>query len=164
MKAKRETRLRESLRRSRNGFTLIELATTIPVTLIVLITIGTVLTASQTSWNTSWRKANLQRDASYAMLRMNHRIKEGTFAETEDDGKAVKIYKGTDWIRFFLEQDSKDLKREIEGQEPETILSGSVEDLQFNIDSNKVKIALTLKKDGLETYLISEVMLRNYGK
>ncbi len=175
MKVKRETHLRDpaspkasptarALRRSRKGFTLVELATAIPASLIVLIAVGTILTAGHSSWNTSWSKANLQRDASYVMLRINRHIKGGTFAEMEDEGKAIKIYKGADWIRFFLEQDSKDLKCEIEGQEPETVISGSVEELQFSIDSNKVRINLTLKKDGLETHLVSEVMIRNYGK
>ena len=146
------------------GFTLLELATAIPSALIVLLAIGTTLTAGHTSWNRSWRKVNLQRDASYAIIRINRHIKGGTFAETQDEGKAIKIYKGADWMRFFLEQDSKDLKCEIEGKEPETIISGSVEELQFSIDSNKVRINLTLEKDGLETHLVSEVMIRNYGK
>lgn len=145
------------------GFTLVELATAIPATLIVLIAVGTILTADHTFWNTSWSRANLQRDASYAMLRINHNIKVGTFAETEDEGKAVKIYKGANWIRFFLEQGGRDLKCEIEGQDPETVISGSVEELNFEVDGNKVKINLVLKKDGLETHLVSEVMLRNYG-
>lgn len=169
MKVKSETRLCDpaspaarALRRSRKGFTLIELATTIPATLIVLIAIGTVLTANHTFWNTSWSKANLQRDASYAMLKINHHIKGSTFAEAEDEGKAVKIYKSAGWIRFFLEQESNDLKCEIEGQDPETIISGSVEDLIFEVDSNKVKINLILKKGNLETHLVSEVMIRNY--
>ncbi len=170
MKIKRETRLREALsplakpgRRSRKGFTLIELVVAIPAALIVLIASGTVLVTSQAFWDSSWRKVNLQRDASYAMLRINRHIKEGTLAEIEDDGKAIKIYKGTDGMRFFLEQDSKDLKCEIEGRYPETIISGNVEDLQFNVDSNKVRINLLLKKDNLETHLTSEVMIRNYG-
>jgi len=171
MKVKKETRLREALsplaepgRRSRKGFTLVELATVIPATLIVILAGGAVLATSHISWNRSWKKVNLQRDASYAIIRINHHIKGVTFAETEDEGKAIKIYKGADWMRFFLEQDSKDLKCEIEGKEPETIISGSVEELQFSIDSNKVRINLTLEKDGLETHLVSEVMIRNYGK
>lgn len=146
------------------GFTLIELATAIPAALIVLIASGTVLVTSQNFWNNSWEKTNLQRDASYAMLKMNHHIKAGTSAETENDCKAIKIYKDANWIRFFLEQESKDLKCEIEGRQPETIISGNVKELQFSIDSNKVRINLTLKKDGLETHLVSEVMIRNYGK
>ena len=146
------------------GITLVELAIAIPSTLIVLLAVGTTLTAGHTSWNRSWSKVNLQRDASYAIIRINRHIKGGTFAETEDEGKAIKIYKGADWMRFFLDQNSKDLKCEIEGQDPETLISGSVEELQFSIDSNKVRINLTLKKDGLETHLVSEVMIRNYGK
>ncbi len=159
MKIKRETRLRRSMK----GFTLTELVVSIPTALIVLLASGMVLVTGHASWDSSWEKTNLQRDASYAMFRISQHIKEGTSAEMEDDGKAIKIYKDTDEMRFFLEQDSNDLKCEIEGRQPETILSGIVEDLQFNVDNNKVGINLMLKKDNLETHLISEAMIRNYG-
>lgn len=171
MKRKSQTRLGEALsppaepgRRSRKGFTLIELSIAILVTLIMLVTAGTVLTMGQDFWNSSWEKTNLQRDASYAMLKMNHHIKAGMSAETENDYKAIKIYKDANWIRFFLEQESKDLKCEPKGQPPETIISGSVEDLKFNVDGNKVTINLMLKTGDLETHLVSEAVLRNYGK
>jgi len=146
------------------GLTLVELATAIPAVLIVLVAVGATLSAGHTSWNTSWSKTNLQRDASYAINRINHYIKGGTFAETENEGKAIKIYNGDDWTRFFLEQDSKDLKFEIEGQEPKTIINNSIKDLIFVVDSKKVKTNLILKNGNLETHLVSEVMIRNYAK
>jgi Tfp pilus assembly protein PilW len=150
--------------RSKKGFTLIELPIAISATLIIIIAAGTVFTTSYDFWNSSWKKINLQRDASYAMLKMSRHIKAGTSAETEDEGTAIKIYKDADWIRFFLEQESSNLKCEHKGQAPETIISGSVEDLTFEVDGNKAKINLILKKGGLETHLVCEAVIRNYGK
>ena len=148
--------------KAQKGFTLIELISAVLITLIMLLAAGTVLATSHNSWNIAWRKANLQRDASYAMLKMSHHIKAGTLAETEDNGTAIKIYKNTgDWIRFFLEQDN--LKYELKEQAPETIISGSVEILDFDVDSNKATINLMLKKGNFATSLVSEIMLRNYG-
>jgi len=150
--------------KKQKGFTLIELATAISVTLIMVVSTATVLTTSQDFWNSSWRKTNLQRDASYAMLKMSRHIKAGTSAETENVGKAIRIYKDAGWMRFFLEQESNDLKCELKEQTPETIISGSVEELEFEVDSNKVRINLVLKEGNLETHFVSEVMIRNYGK
>ena len=150
--------------KGQKGLTLIELVCAILTTLILALAAGTVLTTSQVSWNRAWVKANLQRDASYAMLRISRHIKAGTLAEPENDGKAIKIYKGANWIRFFLEQDSKDLKYEPKGQTAETIIRGNVEDLQFDVDENKVRVSLMLKKGDLKTHFVSETMIRNYEK
>jgi prepilin-type N-terminal cleavage/methylation domain-containing protein len=172
MKRKSQTRLCKALlppakpgRRSKKGFTLTEFSIAISISLTVFVTAGIVLATSYDFWDSSWKKTNLQRDASYAMLKMSHHIKAGTSAETENDGTAIKIYKDTDnWIRFFLEQESNNLKCELKGQAPETIISGNVEDLEFEVDGNKVKINLILKKGDLETHLVCEAMIRNYGK
>ena len=148
------------------GFTLVELICAIMATLILVIAGGTVLATSHSSWNSSWEKVTLQRDASQAMLKINHHIKAGTTAELEDDGKAIKIYKDSGWIRFFLEQESGsiNLKCEPEGRTVETIIHGNVKDLQFEVDDNMVRISLILEKGDLEIHYISDVMIRNYGK
>ncbi len=145
------------------GFTLVELACAMLTTSIVILAGGTALTTSQASLNRTWKKADLQRNASYAMLRISRHIKEGTAAEVGDDGKSIKIYKGADWMRFFLEHGSNDLKCEFKRQTVETIIH-SVEDLKFDVDSNKVKINIILKNGDLETHFTSDVMIRNYVK
>jgi len=148
------------------GFTLVELICAIMATLILVLAGGTVLATSHSSWNSSWEKVNLQRDASQAMLKINHHIKAGIAAELEDDGKAIKIYKDSEWIRFFIEQESgsKNLKCEPEGKTVETIINGNVKYLQFDVVDNRVRISLILEKGDLEIHIISDVMIRNYGK
>jgi len=148
------------------GFTFVELICAIMATLILVVAGGTVLATSHSSWNSSWEKVTLQREASQAMLKLNHHIKAGTAAELEDEGKAIKIYKDSEWIRFFLEEESgsKSLKYEPEGKTVETIIDGNVNDLLFDVNDNSVRINLLLEKGDLEINIISDVTIRNYGK
>jgi len=146
------------------GFTLVGLMIGIVAGIIVLLAAGTILVTGQTFWNEAWEKASLQRDASYAMLRISHSIKAGRSARIEGDGKAIKIYREADWIRFFLDEGSNNLKCEIEGAEPQPIVNDNVEDLEFSIEANKIRISLKLKKGNLQNHLVSTVMVRNYGR
>lgn len=145
------------------GFTLIEVTIGSVAGIIVILAAGTALVSGHMFWNKAWEKANLQRDASYAMLRISGPIKAGRSAELESDGKAIKIYREADWIRFFLEEGSSDLKCEIEGEEPQTVLNGKVEDVTFTLQGNLLGIDLKLKKDNFQIHLVSTVMMRNYG-
>ncbi len=144
------------------GLTLIELVIAMAVNIIVLLAVGMILVIGHRTWNEAWKDANLQRDASYTMLRICHPIKTAISAQVVSDGKAIKVYREADWIRFFLVDGSKDLKYQIEGK-PEIILDDKVENLEFNVEGNRVTIDLKLKEDNLQTHLVSTVMMRNYG-
>jgi prepilin-type N-terminal cleavage/methylation domain-containing protein len=150
--------------RSQKGFTLIELMIAVITAVILLLATGTVLFIAQVSWNSAWQKVNLQRDASYAMLKMGRSIKAASSATIDDDGKTIKIY-GEDgsWTTFFLGQESNALISQVEGQYPEVIINGRVEDLAFNVQGNKVGIDLKLREANLQTHLVSTLMMRNYG-
>jgi len=150
-------------RKVQKGFTIIELMIGIITGTIVILAAGMILFYGQKSWNNIWKRANLQRDASYAMQRMSLPIKAGMNAELEGGGSAIKIYRATDWIRFFLEQENNNLKCEIEGGGPQTIINGKMEALQFNVTGNTVTIDLKLREDNLQTHFASTVMMRNYG-
>ena len=146
------------------GLTLIEVLIAMVAGTIVVLAAGTALVSGHTFWNQSWEKANLQRDASYVMLRISHSIKAGKSAELESDGKAIKIYRDAGWIRFFLDEGSGDLKCEIEGEEPQTVVKDNIEDLEFTVEANKIEIDLKLKKDNFQNHFISTVVMRNYGE
>lgn len=145
------------------GFTLVEVIMAAVIGAIVILASGTVLVTSHTFLDRGIEKANLQRDASYAMLRISRSIKAGRSAELESDGKAIKIYRDADWIRFFLDENSSDLKCEIEGEEPQSVITDNVEDLQFNLEGNKVTIDLRLNDDNSQNHFVLTVMMRNYG-
>ena len=151
--------------KTQKGFTLVEVMVGIIAGAIVLLAAGTALVAGQTFWSKAWAKANLQRDASYAMLRMSHSIRAGNSAQVEASGKGLKIFNEGDWVRFFLSPatDKFTLKGENGETNFETILGDNVQDLQFNVTGNTVRIELKLSEDNLQTHFVSTVMIRNYG-
>ena len=156
--------------KSHKGFTLIELLIAAMTGIILIISAGIVLSFGHRLCATAWKRTNLQRDASYAMLKMSRHIKAAKSAQTENNDKAIKICKDitppcADWIRFFLDGDNNDLKCQPAGQPTETVISGFVEDLEFTIDPNdpkKVEIKLNLSNGDVQIHFVSSAMIRNY--
>jgi prepilin-type N-terminal cleavage/methylation domain-containing protein len=157
-------------RKGQKGFTLIELTIAMFTGAIVIVATGSILFYGQRSWNNTWERANLQRDASYAMQRVSRAIKAGTSAKVEAEGKGLRIYNDVEgvWRRFFVQSAANNLmlKTEIVGESAsdETILDGKVETLQFNVTGTTVSMELKLRKDNLQTHFASTVMMRNYGQ
>ena len=157
-------------RKVQKGFTLVELTIAMFTSTIVILAAGIILFFGQKNWNSTWERANLQRDASYAMMRMTRSIKAGTSAQVENDGKGLRVYndKEGSWRRFFVQSASNKLmlKSEIVGDNSisETILDDKVEALQFNVTGTAVSIELKLREDNLQTHFVSTVMMRNYGQ
>jgi type II secretory pathway component PulJ len=151
-------------RKVHKGFTLIELIIAAFTGSIVILGAGTILFFGQKTWNSTWQRASLQRDASYAMLRITRPLKSGRFAELKDGGDTLKIYRETDWINFSIDRANNNLNCTVEGASARTILKGIVEDLQFSITGNTVRIELRLREGNLQTHFVSTVMMRNYGQ
>ena len=153
-------------RKRQKGFTLVELIITTFTGAIVIVATGMILFFGQRTWNTTWDRTNLQRDASYAMLRITRDIKAGASAQVEDSGKGLKIFNGADWVRFFTTSGGSlfALKRETSGGGSETVIEDNMQAVQFNVTGNTVAIDLKLKEYNLETHFASTVMMRNYGQ
>jgi type II secretory pathway pseudopilin PulG len=153
-------------RKRQKGFTLIELVIAIFTGTIVIVAAGMILFFGQRTWNSTWDRTNLQRDASYAMFRMTRDIKAGASAQVEDSGTSLKIFNGADWVRFFTASGGSmlALKRETGGGASETVIEDSVEAVQFNVTGNTVTIDFKMKEYNLETHFASTVMMRNYGQ
>ncbi len=98
------------------------------------------------------------------MLRITRPIKSGRFAELKDGGDTLKIYRETDWINFSIDRADNNLNCTVEGANARTILKDIVEDLQFSITGNTVRIELRLREGNLQTHFVSTVMMRNYGQ
>jgi len=155
-------------RKVQKGFTLIELTIAMLTGAIVILAAGMILFYGQKSWNSTWKRVNLQRDTSYAMQRMSRPIKAGTSAQVEGSGEGLRIYndKEGSWRRFFVQPASNNLMLKSEivgGNTTETILDDTVEALQFNVTGTTVSIELKLREDNLQTHFVSTVMMRNYG-
>ncbi len=157
-------------RKGQKGFTLIELMISMFTSTIVIVAAGSMLFYGQKSWNNTWKRVNLQRDASYAMQKMTRAVKAGTSARVEGNGIGLRVYNDIEgvWRRFFVQPVANNimLKTAVvgEGISDETILDGNVEDLQFNVTGTTVRIELKLREDNLQTHFVSTVMMRNYGQ
>ena len=147
--------------------TLVELLAVVVITMIVFLSVGAGLYAGHRYWNEAWEQVNLQRDASYAMNIITRPIKKATNATVSDDDDSVLTIENQNGSRitFSLESDTpetKKLQRQISESNPHKII-GNVEDLVFNVDGNRVRIYIQLKKDDLDLSLASTIMMRNYG-
>jgi Tfp pilus assembly protein PilE len=143
--------------KSCKGLTIIELAVAIVTSIIVVLAIGIIIVFGQTSWNQTWKKVNLQRDASYAMLRMSQFIQAARRVESTDD-KVLSINDGS--TVFSYVEDTNDLQRQT-GEQSEDVVNGKVYNLQFNVQGNTVRIDLTLRDGNVETRFVSTAMKRN---
>ncbi len=148
------------------GFTLLELTITMFTGAIVIVAAGMILFFGQRTWNSTWDRTNLQRDTSYAMLRMTKDIKAAASAQVEDGGQGLRVFNGTDWVRFFTASGGSmlALMRETSGGGSQTVLEDNMEAVLFNITGSTVTIDLKLKEYNLGTHFASTVMMRNYGQ
>ncbi|MFA5251614.1 MAG: prepilin-type N-terminal cleavage/methylation domain-containing protein [Phycisphaerae bacterium] len=149
--------------KSRKGLTLIELLVSIMASAIVILATGIIIISGQTFWNDTWKKVNLQRDASYAMLVMSHSIKNATSVAVEGDGKILRITDAAgDTTRFGWNSGQDTLRTWVGTGQPSTIMD-DVQYLQFNVDdvNDTVTIGLRLQRDDEQTYFVSTVMVRN---
>jgi len=144
---------------------LIELMVAIGVAGIVFLATALVLVFGQKSLNRGWQQANLQRDASYAMLKVKQLTRSGNRAEIDEDGQGVKIYHNTGWVRFWFVPAHKDLRYQLEGEQEHTLLDGVVDAATFEVDSTThktVTVGFELEDGGCETRLSSTTFMRNY--
>jgi Tfp pilus assembly protein PilW len=149
------------------GFTLIELTIATFTSAIVIVAAGMILFFAQKTWNSTWNRANLQRDASYAMLRVTRDIKSGISAQVEDNGTGLRIFNDAGWTRFFIAKGATSgyaLKNETSDGGSETVLDDNLNSVQFTNSGSTVTIDINLKEDNLETHFASTVLMRNYGK
>jgi len=143
------------------GYTVVEILMVTAISAIVISAIGTVIVSGHVSYRQASEIVEVQRDASLAMNRMSHSIQAGMAAELESDGHAIKIYRQTDWIRYFVE--SGDLKCEVEGGQPQVVVQGNIEALGFTLQASKVVINLTFTQNNVQNTFVSTIIMRNYG-
>jgi type II secretory pathway component PulJ len=131
---------------------------------IVLLAIAVVLVGGQRTLDRTLQQANLQRDASRAMLQIKQCIRFATSATTNSDGNEVTIQSTGGWAKFRFIQAQKDLRYQLEGEDEQTLLDGIVENAAFEIDpatGKMITVDLKLQNNGYETRISSTTMMRN---
>jgi len=149
--------------KTKKGFTIVELLMSLTVSSVLILSAGVVLIGGHNMWNRGLKRANLQRDASFAMLKINRLIREGNSAVLEDEGSSIKITKESNWIRFYHDQNVDSLMLEVQDQDPVAIVEGTVNKLEFQMQPKIITLTLSLKEDDYKIDYISTVMMRNYG-
>jgi Tfp pilus assembly protein PilW len=158
---------------NRAGLTLIETMIALIAACIVLLATAIIMVFGQKSWSRTLQQANLQRDASYAMLKMEESIRGASTKDPPDaGGTGEKVYNNAGWIHFWFVPAQMNLEYQLNGQSEKTLLAGIVKNATFsdpnkyvdpNIDPNKaVVIDLWLQKGDCNIQLRSTTMMRNY--
>jgi type II secretory pathway component PulJ len=150
--------------KTRAGLSLIEMLVAIGIGCMVLLALAIILVSGQRSMDRTLQQADLQRDASRAMLKMKRFIRSATNAEVNADGNEVTIYYASRWIRFWFVPARKELQYQLQGENEQMLLDGIVENAAFEIDptNNKtLNVDLELQNGYNETKLSSVTMMRN---
>jgi hypothetical protein len=145
------------------GLTLIELVVAFSTACVVFFATAIIMVFGQRSLNHGWQQANLQRDASYAQLKIKQSIRGATQATLDEDGNGVKIFHAAGWIRFWFVSGPKDLRYQLEGEDERTLLDGVVENATFNVTGSKVTVNIELQNGDCEALLATTTMMRNYS-
>ena len=145
---------------------LMEMIIALVAACIVLLATAIITVFGQKSWDRTMRQAGLQRDASYAMLKMKVLIRGAANVHIDADNQGITIDPNADWVRFWFVPNQKDLEYQFKEGLEETLLDGVVEDVTFNVDphTNKaVMVDLQLRNGNCEAQLSSSTMMRNYS-
>jgi prepilin-type N-terminal cleavage/methylation domain-containing protein len=147
---------------NRAGLTLIEIMVALGIGSIIFLATALIMVPVQRSWDRTMHLADVQRDASVAMLAMKRSIRIATRAELDNDGFGVKIYRNTGWIRFWYEPQQKNLRYQFEGQDEQMLLHGIVENMTFGVANGSVTVNIVLNKDSCTARLATTTTMRNY--
>ncbi|MCK4419398.1 prepilin-type N-terminal cleavage/methylation domain-containing protein [Candidatus Aerophobetes bacterium] len=150
------------MKNKRSGFTLIELMVAMMIAAIGILAISWILVLNQTSWREADARLKLQRDAYYALLKIEHLLREASSAGKPrisilDKGSALKIGQG----KFFIDEDNN-LIFQVGESNPELVIEGD-SGTKFNVsrDEEVVKITLNLARGKLKDVITTSVMPRN---
>ena len=152
---------------NRTGLTIIELMVAAAAVTIVIFAAAIMLVSGQKAWNNELLRSSLQRDASYAMLKMKKSISSATQAQIDKDELGIILTQTAGSVRYRFNPESKDLFCQVEGESLEQILNGTVEDLTFAIDPNTkkmVSVDIELQKNNCAARLYSKTLMRNCAK
>jgi Tfp pilus assembly protein PilW len=131
---------------------------------IVLLATSVILVFGQRSLDRTMRQASLQRDAAYAMLKMESSIMGANSVNINTSTKVMTIDPNSNWTRFWYVSAQKDLKYQLKTGPEQTLLSGVVDVVTFNMDPNTNKavvLDLQLSNQGCEARTASTTMMRN---
>ena len=149
------------MKKRNSGFTLVELMVVVLVVGLVVLVTTQIPLFSLSSWRKGADRLRMQRDADYAMLRIQRKLRSASLSDIDvvSDPSTLVIDLNTQ-EKFFLQEN------QLFYQDPagvqELVIEGDA-GTQFNVTSNNgtINITLTLARGNVETILRTAVKPRN---
>ena len=149
-----------SVKNRNSGFTLVELMVVVLMVGLLVLVSTQIPLFSLSSWRKGTERLRMQRDAHYAMLRVQYKLKpvSSSNIDVSDPSKLVIDLNTNE--SFFL-QGNQLFYQDPEGVQ-ELVIEGDA-DTQFNVTSNNgtINITLILTKGNVRAILKTAVKPRN---
>jgi len=157
-----------------SGFTLVELMVVVLVVGLVVLVTTQIPLFSLSSWRKGADRLRMQRDADYAMLRIQRKLRSASFTEdpvvsldeyVEEEGYYRKL--GIGDVSFYVDRDSQsdsfnDLVQESGGEKEQVVEGDSGTTFQVaSSNANLVTMTFALVRENVQTILRTSVKPRN---
>jgi len=144
-----------------SGFTLIELMVVVLVVGLVVLVTTQIPLFSLSSWRKGADRLRMQRDADYAMLRIQRKLRPASLSDIDVVSDPSTLVIDLNTGENFSLQGNQLFYQDPEGVQ-ELVIEGDA-GTQFNVTSNNgtINITLTLAREGVQTALRTAVKPRN---
>jgi len=156
-----------------SGFTLVELMVVVVVVGVAVLLFTQIPLFSVSSWTKGSERLKMQRDAHYATIIIQRKLRPASFTEdpvvsldeyVEEEGYYRKLGIGDDWFYVDKEEASdffNDFVQE-SGGDKELIVEGELgTDFEVILEGSAIKMTLTLARGNVQTILRTSVKPRN---
>lgn len=144
-----------------SGFTLVELIVVVVVVGIAVILFTQMPLFSLSSWNKGAHRLKMQRDADYAMLRMQRKLRSASLSNVDVSDPSTLVIDLDTGESFFL-QGNQLFYQDPDGTS-ELVMEGDG-GTQFNVTNPTgtiINVTLTLARGNVQTILRTSVKPRN---
>ena len=145
------------MKKRTSGFSLVELMVVVVVVGVVVLLSTQIPLFSLSSWRKGADRLKMQRDANYAMLRIQRKLRPARLSHIDVSDPSTLVI---DDESFFLQED-KLFYQDPEGTQ-ELVVEGDA-GTQFNVTSSggAINVTLTLARERVQTTLKTAVKPRN---
>ena len=149
-----------SVKNRNSGFTLVELMVVVLMVGLLVLVSTQIPLFSLSSWRKGTERLRMQRDAHYAMLRVQYKLKPVSSSNIDVSDPSKLVIDLNTGESFFL-QENQLFYQDPEGTQ-ELVIEGDA-GTQFNVTSNNgtINITLTLTKGNVQAILKTAVKPRN---
>lgn len=149
-----------SVKNRNSGFTLVELMVVVLMVGLLVLVSTQIPLFSLSSWRKGTERLRMQRDAHYAMLRVQYKLKPVSSSNIDVSDPSKLVIDLNTGESFFL-QENQLFYQDPEGVQ-ELVIEGDA-DTQFNVTSNNgtINITLILTKGNVQAILKTAVKPRN---